>query len=86
MSGPNFAGGGFVPEGSHSVTLGEGEHVFTPAAVERLLARVVVADPWWFRPLVVVLAVLPGRGRLSERLDRWNTARAVERYRARGAA
>jgi hypothetical protein len=59
---------------------------FTPEQVERLLAVIVIPDPWWYRPLVRLLAVLPATGRLSERLDNWRTARAVRRYRARAAA
>lgn len=59
---------------------------FTPAAAERLLALVATPDPRWYRPLVVVLALLPGTGRLSERLDNWHTARAERLYRARRAS
>ena len=59
---------------------------FTPEAIERLLALIAVPDPWWDRPAVYLLAVLPATGRLSERLDNWHTARAVRQYRARAAA
>ena len=54
---------------------------FTPEAQERLLALVVIPDPWWYLPVVRVLAVLPRTGTLSERLDNWHTARAVSLYR-----
>jgi hypothetical protein len=50
--------------------------------IELHLARLFVADPRWYRPLVRLLAALPGTGALSERLDNWHTARAVRRYRA----
>jgi hypothetical protein len=56
---------------------------WTPDAQERLLALVFISDPWWYWLAVRVLAVLPGTGEMSERLDDWHTARAVRLYRKR---
>jgi hypothetical protein len=59
---------------------------FVDEASERLLAVVTTPDPRWYRPLSCVLAVLPGTGRLSERLDNWRHERALRLYRSRPAS
>jgi hypothetical protein len=58
----------------------------TAESTERFRALVAIPDPAWYRPVVRLLAVLPGTGALSERLDNWRTERAIRRYRARSGA
>lgn len=53
-----------------------------PAASERLLALIAVPDPFWFRPLLWVVYKLPGAA-LIQRLDHWQTRRALRLYRER---
>ena len=52
---------------------------------ERFLALVAIRDPFWFRPLMWVVYKLPERWSvpLTQRLDHWQTDRAVRLYRER---
>lgn len=59
---------------------------WTPEACERLLALMVVHDPWWYRPLLWILTYVPGLNgartrNLRQRLDRYQEHRAVRIHR-----
>lgn len=53
---------------------------WSPEAVDRVLAWVAVADPWWFRPVEWLLLRARLHG-LATRLQHWRTERAVRLYR-----
>lgn len=54
-------------------------------ASERFQALVAIDDPFWFRPLLGVVHHLPEAlaVRWTQRLDHWQTRRAVRLYRER---
>lgn len=56
---------------------------WTPEAMEKIRALIVVKDPKWYRPLMWALLHLPGTKELRRDIDRYQLDRAVRIYRSR---
>lgn len=58
---------------------------WTVVGEEHMLALFLVDDPFWFRPLLWVVSHLPEGPAvyLTQRVDHWQTNRAVRLYRER---